>query len=146
MKREVIVLLFLATALSVGPSCAPASSWEELHAKSLGLEQQGRYGEAERVAQEALRVAEERFGPDHPNVAHSLTDLADLYRIHQGKYSKAEPLYKRALDIREKAHGSDHPEVATLLEKIADLYKRTGRKEEAERAEARAKEIRSERR
>lgn len=141
MKQAVFASLFLSTVLSVGPSCAPSSSWEELHAKSLGLEQQGRYGEAERVGQEALRVAEARFGPDHPNVARSLIDLADLYRIHQGKYFEAEPLYKRALSIWERVYGSNHSEVATVLEKMRDLYRRTGRKDEAERAEARAREI-----
>jgi tetratricopeptide (TPR) repeat protein len=144
MKRSTQVLLFLLFAGALGgASCAPPQSWEDLHARSLDLARQGRYGEAERLGREGLKVAEKRFGPDHPNTARSLTDLADLYRIHMGKYAEAEPLYKQALAVWEKAQGSDHPEVATLLEKMADLYKKTGRKEETERAEARAKEIRS---
>ena len=51
------------------------------------------------------------LGPDHPNVATSLNNLAELYR-NQGKYAEAEPLYKRSLAIREKALGPDHPDVA----------------------------------
>ena len=49
--------------------------------------------------------------PDHPDVATSLNNLAELYRT-QGDYAKAEPLYKRSLAIREKALGPDHPDVA----------------------------------
>ena len=42
------------------------------------------------------------LGPEHPDVARSLNNLAGLYRA-QGQYAKAEPLYQRALGIREKA-------------------------------------------
>ena len=41
------------------------------------------------------------LGPDHPDVAASLNNLAELYRA-QGKYADAEPLYQRALVIRAK--------------------------------------------
>ncbi len=42
--------------------------------------------------------------PEHPDVAQSLNNLAELYRV-QGRYAEAEPLYQRALAIREKALG-----------------------------------------
>ena len=42
-----------------------------------------------------------RRGPDHPNVAKSLNNLAEVYRA-EGRYADAEPLYKRALTIQEK--------------------------------------------
>ncbi len=82
------------------------------------------------------------LGPDHPDVATTLRNLAALYKA-QGKYAEAEPLYKRALAIWEKAMGPDHPQVALVLENMAELYKETGRLDEAKRLEERAKAIRS---
>ena len=43
------------------------------------LEKQGRYSEAAEVAEEALAVAEKTLGPEHPDVAASLNNLAGIY-------------------------------------------------------------------
>jgi tetratricopeptide (TPR) repeat protein len=61
------------------------------------------------------------LGPDHPEVATSLNNLAVLYK-RQGKYEDAEPLYKRALRIREKALGPDHPDTATCRNNFRLFY------------------------
>ncbi len=82
------------------------------------------------------------LGPEHPDVAIILNNLAVLYRA-QGKYAEAEPLYKRALAIREEALGPDHPHVAGSLENYAALLRKTGRGDEATMMEARAKAIRA---
>ena len=68
--------------------------------------------------QAPLAIREKALGPDHPDVATSLYDLAELYQV-QGQYAKAEPLYQRALAIREKALGPDHPDVASSLNGLA---------------------------
>ena len=57
--------------------------------------------------------SEKALGPEHPDVANSLNNLAALYQA-QGRYAEAEPLYKRALAISEKALGPEHPDVATV--------------------------------
>ena len=67
-----------------------------------------------------MSIREKALGPDHPDVATSLNDLASLYDT-QGDYAKAEPLYKRSLSIWEKALGPDHPDVATSLNNLAEL-------------------------
>ncbi len=41
----------------------------------------GRYQEALPFAEKALRLSEQEFGPDHPEVATSLNDLGELYRL-----------------------------------------------------------------
>ena len=69
----------------------------------------------------ALAIREKALGPDHPDVAKSLNNLAGLYR-EQGRYADAEPLFKRSLAIYEKALGPDHPDVATSLNNLAGLY------------------------
>jgi len=83
------------------------------------------------LAEEALTVAENTSGPNHPTVATSLNNLAALYQAH-GKYAQAEPLHKRALRIREKAFGPEHPKVGQSLKNLAELYRAQGRYAEAE--------------
>ncbi len=60
--------------------------WKELNFKAESLFQQGSYSEATQVAEEALKVAENTFGPNRANVAQSLNNLAGLYRA-QGKHA-----------------------------------------------------------
>jgi tetratricopeptide (TPR) repeat protein len=85
---------------------------------------------------------EKTLGPDHPDVATSLNNLAQLYET-QGQYAQAEPLFKRSLAISEKALGPDHPDVAQRLENLAALYRATNRTKEAEVLEKRAAAIRA---
>ena len=87
-------------------------------------------------------IAEKTLGPDHPNVAVGLKNLALLY-YKQGQYAQAEPLYMRALAIVEKALGPDHHYVATSLKNLVALYRTTKRYEEAESLEQRAARIRA---
>ncbi|MBT9136741.1 MAG: Photosystem I assembly protein Ycf3 [Firmicutes bacterium] len=68
--------------------------------------EQGKYDEALPLYQRALAISERILGPDHPNVAGSLNNLAMLYS-EQGKYDEALPLYQRALEIYESALGPD---------------------------------------
>jgi tetratricopeptide (TPR) repeat protein len=123
-------LVLLALALAV-PVSAQEARWNELNAQVVQLLQQGKYAEAIPLAQESLRVAEATFGAQHPNVATSLDNLAELYR-KQGRHSDAEPLYQRALDIDEKALGPEHPDVGTDLNNLAELYRAQGRYADAE--------------
>ena len=72
------------------------------------LDRRARYAEAEPLCQRALAIREKAPGPEHPDTAESLNNLALLYR-NQGRYGEAEPLYQRALAIKDKALGPDHP-------------------------------------
>ena len=82
--------------------------FEELNRQVIALYQEGRYPEASGPAGEALSLAERLFGPEHPDTAMSLNNLAELYRA-QGRYGDAEPLHRRALAIREEALGPSIP-------------------------------------
>ncbi len=84
---------------------------------------------------------EKALGPEHPDVATSLNNLALLYQA-QGNYAEAEPLFRRSLAIYEKALGPEHPSVATSLENYAALLRKIGQPDEAANMEARAKAIR----
>ena len=73
---------------------------------------QGRYAEAEPLFKRALAIWEKPLGPEHPEFAMGLKNLAELYRA-QGRYAEAEPLFERALAIQDEMIGPDHPRVAT---------------------------------
>ncbi len=95
------------------------------------LKQRARYTEAEPLYRLSLAIGEKALGPDHPNVAGRLNNLAGLFRV-TNRLGEAEPLHRRALEIREKALGSDHPDVAQSLNNLAELLRVTNRPEEAE--------------
>jgi tetratricopeptide (TPR) repeat protein len=85
----------------------------------------------------ALAIREKALGPEHPDVALSLNNLAIVYE-RQGRYGEAEAAHARALPILEKALGPEHPHVASSLSGLATVYERQGRYGEAEAANARA--------
>ena len=99
------------------------------------------FDQAVTVALHLLKVVENAKGSDHPSVATSLNNLAEIY-IDQGRYGEAEPLRKRALAILEKARGSDHLDVVSSLNGLARIYVSQGRYGEAEPLRKRALAIR----
>jgi tetratricopeptide (TPR) repeat protein len=104
---------------------------DELNKRVIELYNAGRYSDAIPIAQRVLALREKALGRDHPDVAISLSNLAELY-ASQGRYAEAEPLYQRSLAIQEKAFGRDHPNVALSLNNLAALYKEQGRYADAE--------------
>jgi tetratricopeptide (TPR) repeat protein len=91
----------------------------------------GNFAEAEPLMRRALAVDERSFGPNHPNVATCLNNLAAL--LHDtNRLDEAEPLYRRALAIDELSFGAHEPKVATCLNNLAQLLQATDRLEESE--------------
>ena len=125
MVKIVLLTVLVASFTSPAYTYTQKELWEHLDTKTHILYKRGQYTEAVNVAKEVLKVAEDTFGSEHPNVALSLNNLAVLYRA-QGKYAEAEPLLKRALEIYEKAFGSDNLDVATSLNNLAGLYRAQG--------------------
>lgn len=104
---------------------------------------QALYQRAEENYREALALLEDvhAVGPDHPDVATSLSDLAILYS-DRGEYAKAEPLFKSALTIFENALGSDDRFVADAVVRLAHCYYFQGKYDDAEDLYKRALKIR----
>jgi CHAT domain-containing protein/Tfp pilus assembly protein PilF len=130
--RVMSILLF--AIVSFHSSDAQESSIQEakqLTAQVEDLHGQGRYEQAIPLAQRALAIREKALGPEHPDTAESLDDLAGLYRA-TAAYSKAEPLYQRALAIREKVLGPEHNDTAESLNNLGLLYRDTGAYAKAE--------------
>jgi tetratricopeptide (TPR) repeat protein len=59
-----------------------------------------RYGEAKLLYKKALNVWEKALGPNDPNVATVLENMAELYK-ELGETDKAEKLDSRARKIRQ---------------------------------------------
>ena len=67
-----------------------------------------------------MAIREKVLGPEHPNTATSINNLAGLLRT-TGRYEEAEPLYRRALAICEKVLGKEHPNTITIRKNLEAL-------------------------
>jgi tetratricopeptide (TPR) repeat protein len=140
MRLVILTFVLLGTLPSVLHAQGAGIEWEILNQEVVELHRAGNYDRVVLVAQKALQVAEQNVGPDHPDVATTLNNLALLYD-NQGDPAKAEPLYERSLAISQKALGPDHPDVAGSLNNLAELYRTQGNFARAEPLYERALEI-----
>ncbi|HXM56583.1 MAG TPA: tetratricopeptide repeat protein [Candidatus Dormibacteraeota bacterium] len=101
-----------------------ALSWL-LDRGGMYLDGRADFATARPLLEHALAIRERVLGPDHPDTAESLDNLAGLY-THTGDLGAARPLYDRALAIRERVQGPEHPETATSLNNLAVLLHRQG--------------------
>jgi tetratricopeptide (TPR) repeat protein len=102
-----------------------------LNEAGVYLRQRAQYLRTEQLSRRALAIGEKSYGPNHPNVAAILSNLAGLLCV-TNRPAEAEPLYRRALAINEKAYGLDQPEVAIALNNLAELLRDTHRLAQAE--------------
>ncbi|WP_226649018.1 tetratricopeptide repeat protein [Microbulbifer variabilis] len=113
----------------------------ELHEEASELAESGEYERGVSVAMESLKIAADRIGPDTPQVARALKNLA-YFNLMNGNLESAELNIKRALEILEKSRGTNHPSFISTLDNLADFYRVTERPERAELISRRAEEIR----
>jgi tetratricopeptide (TPR) repeat protein len=83
------------------------------------------YGEAQPLFERGLAICEKAFGPDHPDTATSLNDLAFLLQ-ERGDLAGARPLLERASAICDKTLGADHPDTARNLTNLGSLLRMQG--------------------
>jgi tetratricopeptide (TPR) repeat protein len=107
---------------------------------AVWLNNRAKHDEAEPLLRRALTIYENSFGPEHPNVASGLNNLASVFSA-TNRLADAEPLYRHALTIYERTLGPEHSEVATALNNLAGLLHATNRLAEAEPLYRRALEI-----
>jgi len=89
-----------------------------------------RCAEALPLYRQALAIRERRIGPDHGDIARSLTVIG-LCQMELTRFAEAEDVLKRALAMRERLSGDESAEAATVANDLGDLYARTGRNAEA---------------
>jgi CHAT domain-containing protein/Tfp pilus assembly protein PilF len=97
--------------------------------------------ETRAMAEQVIALKEELLGPDHVDVAESLTNLGVIEFI-LGDHKSSQASWERALAIRERTLGPEDPGVAQLLNNLANLYTNIGDLAKAREFNARALEIR----
>ena len=83
------------------------------------------------MLREAIAIKEKLLGREHPSLATSLNNLANVLRS-MGRTAETEPLYRGSMAIQEKAFGRDHPHVATSWHNLGVVLREAGRYDEAE--------------
>lgn len=86
------------------------------------------------------QVVLDAFGPQHPNTAETMHDLAQFWE-KQGNSEDARAGYLRALAIRVQMLGARHPQTAKTCTYLIALLHRMGQHEEAAKLEATQAEI-----
>jgi CHAT domain-containing protein len=102
-----------------------------MHTLAVLYKDQGRYGEAEPLYRETLRLNREALGPRHSYTLAFMINLAVLYK-EQGRYGEAEPLLLEAEPLLREALGPRHPHTLIAMNTLAGLYWSQGRPGEAE--------------
>ena len=89
----------------------PDQVWNEMHDEAHRLMAGGVFQPAQKLASEAVPLAIQTFGRQHPAVAESFTTLA-LVLHGQGKYAAADEHYARALEMLIALEGPRSSEAA----------------------------------
>ncbi len=88
------------------------------------------YDDAEPLLRRSLALRREHLGPKHPEVAFSLSSLADLLS-YRGNLKESVPLYREALAIRLTAYGPDDVHTAHSQFQLGAVLTRLGQYDEA---------------
>jgi hypothetical protein len=74
----------------------------------------------------ALAIDETSYGPEHPEVATDLNNLALLLH-NTNRLAEAEPLMRRAHSIFLASYGPDHPRTISAARSLAGMQDDTGK-------------------
>jgi len=116
------------------------SNWQYAQRAGTLAQMMGDYATAASFKEATLSLVNSALGPDAPETATALNNLALTYQ-YLARYMEAEPLYRQAIEIGEKTLGKDHPNVATSYNNLAELLRTQGKYDQAEPLYRRAIEI-----
>ena len=105
-----------------------------IHAEAYAaiLDDLGRQDDGLEIHRAALAVFTSRFGPEHPEVAATLHNLAAALAA-TGLLAEAEGSYRRALAMKERAAGGDAPDTALTRQNLGHLLCMRGQRDEGVR-------------
>jgi len=107
-----------------------SSTGRLLNDVGLCLKKRGEFVEAKAVMQRVLKISEQIYGPDHPDVAKIVNNLGLVLR-DLGKFPKAKTCFERALKIDGLANDPNHPSLATDLNNLGLVLRDLGKFQEA---------------
>jgi CHAT domain-containing protein/Tfp pilus assembly protein PilF len=104
--------------------------WDALRTETNAAAQSGDMLLAQDLAEQALGLAEDSFGPEHRYAIDSAVDLANVYYA-SGDATGAETVLMLAIERADAAYGRGHPETLAIRRMLADLYDSMGRSGDA---------------
>ena len=102
-----------------------------LNELARALEHQRKMTEAEQLSMRIVELQRERLGPDHPDLAEAMTNLAANQR-RMSKDEEALDNLEQALDLRRRVLGKEHPDTLSSLRELGRLHIRLDRFDRAE--------------
>jgi CHAT domain-containing protein/Tfp pilus assembly protein PilF len=112
-----------------------------LYRRAEALNREGKWAEASKLYEEAIRKAKDAFGPNDRNTSNLMNNLGVIYK-NLGEYEKAKAVYQQSLELTKARVGEEHPSFATSLGNLAGLYHRMGQHARAEKLFLRSLKIR----
>ena len=102
-----------------------------LYDLAVAKRRDGQLDEARQLYQRALAICEKKRGPNDPDTATILNNLAGV-EAAQGDYDAARPLLERSLKIRQEKFGEENTLTAQSMSNLALLYAAAGDADAAE--------------
>ena len=94
------------------------------------LRMRGNFRESERIHLQSVAIRRRDLGPDDPDLATCLNNLAFVY-TDCFDFLRAEPLFRQALEIMQRAVGRDDRDLSLALNNLGITYVRSGKYSEA---------------
>jgi CHAT domain-containing protein/tetratricopeptide (TPR) repeat protein len=108
-----------------GPVSLVAAETIDLIVESERLDGMVKDPRTRALARRSISIRERLLGPDHPDTARSVNNLANLL-AESGEYVDAKPLYERVLRTQEKKLGPDDLSLARTYNNVANLISDMG--------------------
>jgi CHAT domain-containing protein/tetratricopeptide (TPR) repeat protein len=115
-----------AQRIEHGDDALQVATASDLLVRALVLNGRGAYENTLTLAQRVVDVKEARLGRDHPNLAPSLTNLADVL-VALLQFERAITAVERAVVIEERTAGPDSTDVAEVLDHLGRALAGAGR-------------------
>jgi Flp pilus assembly protein TadD len=81
------------------------------------LVRQARFSDAEPLFARVRSIREDRLGPDHPEAAATLHNLAEVF-AGLGRFAEAANLYEQSQSLFQRKLGSDHPATVAAAQSL----------------------------
>lgn len=123
-------------ATKIPPLIRPPTAQEQMHvsewARLATVAEKARdWPEVERMFRQIIAIEERTYGPSHPEVAGSQSQIAASYEA-RALYAEAEPLLRKSLVTWRAVLGEKHPDTATGYNNLAYNLHAQGRFVEAQ--------------
>lgn len=133
-SAKLAVVLMITSYTTSGRAEEPETVSNEVEALAAEYEhllEEGRYGEAEVIAERACALLSNAQGSNSAELAQCLNDLAFISNA-QRKHQRAKQLYMRAIAIWRRAESIRHPFFVQLLVNLGCVYHDQRRHSKAE--------------